>query len=633
VGNTPPVVTAVRIFPAFPRVGDRMRCEADGEDAEGSEVSFSFAWKINGVSTGVFGAQVDGLAFERDDVVTCVATPHDGSSAGTPDEADALVANTPPVATPSFDPAIPSGGEDLRCVAEGEDADGDSLNFRYAWTVNDVSQAVTGNTLPGARFQSGDTVACQVWANDGRQEGEPGSVQALVGNGAPSLARVVLNTYSPVPTQDLVATPEGYSDPDGDAAGDHRFAWYVQAYGTGPWRRVGDDSDTLSSVEYGKHDKVYVEVTPVDEHGAAGEPVDSETATVIVTWSKLAGADSHTCGIQPDGSLWCWGQNNIGQLGTGSTAQATSRVRIGAERAWADVAAGGPQAQGFTCAVDRTGGLWCWGYNGFGQLGTGNAQPQYVPTRVGSESDWAAVSAGQTHACALKTDRSAWCWGHNHVGQLGDASTANRSTPVRVGTGNTWTHVDAGTNFTCGLTADRTAWCWGYNNSGQLGIGSIVGSTTPRSVGSHSGWVQIFAGDSHACGRKSSGEVLCWGSGGNGRLGNGSVAAQTSPVSVQGVFAELSGGQIHNCARDEDDALWCWGHGANGRLGLGDQSQRTQPTQVGSEEDWTNIFTMGAHTCGLRGEGALWCWGYNTYGQLGLGTVGDRLAPNEVEPD
>ena len=139
-----------------------------------------------------------------------------------------------------------------------------------------------------------------------------------------------------------------------------------------------------------------------------------------------------------------------------------------------------------TCALRTDASLWCWGGNSSGQLGTSlvlassnskTATPAQVP------GAWLQVDTGQSHTCAIASDNSLWCWGDNSAGQLGDGTHTAQALPVRVVVpGQSWASVKAGLSHTCALSLDGDIWCWGDNGDGQLGIGSNTQQTIPQRV-------------------------------------------------------------------------------------------------------------------------------------------------------
>lgn len=190
--------------------------------------------------------------------------------------------------------------------------------------------------------------------------------------------------------------------------------------------------------------------------------------------AMLAVGSLHVCaGIAS--SITCWGQGTSGQLGNGASADSATPVRLRLPAAGDTVgviAAGGA----FTCATisprDLGGdAVWCWGANESGQLGNGTTAASNVPVRVAlpEGADPGHLSVGQAHACTVDGESAVWCWGANGQGQLGDGTTTASATPVRVA-GVRATRVAAGADHTCAVTLQGHLRCWGGNAFGQLGI-------------------------------------------------------------------------------------------------------------------------------------------------------------------
>jgi alpha-tubulin suppressor-like RCC1 family protein len=166
---------------------------------------------------------------------------------------------------------------------------------------------------------------------------------------------------------------------------------------------------------------------------------------------------------------------------------------------WSQVTTGGAH----TCGIHTNSTLWCWGLNDFGQLGTGNMttnldRPGQVTTPA--RSGWASVAGGGDHTCAVRTGGTLWCWGGNYDGQLGIGGGNNQDLPQQVTSParGGWARVTAGDNYTCAIRADSTLWCWGYNQSGDLGLGNRAFQVLPlpQQVTSPApeGWASVTAG-------------------------------------------------------------------------------------------------------------------------------------------
>ena len=300
-----------------------------------------------------------------------------------------------------------------------------------------------------------------------------------------------------------------------------------------------------------------------------GRPDDSATPILIGTindWAMVdaGGAltlDAHTCALRTNGWLYCWGGNSVGQVGVASgDSRITAPTRVGVERDWSVVAVGSR----FTCGVRLNGTLWCWGANDSGQLGRSGSGSR-APVQVGTGTNWVDVDAGGLHACARRSDDSLWCWGDNTFSQLGLGDDEPRSGPTRVGTA-TWIQVSTGTVHTCARRPDDSTWCWGNNDSGQLGTGPTSPRMTPtRVIGLTDRFAMVSAGNQHTCATTSDGIAYCWGWNEDGQLGRGRPGDTNSPIRVDTTATWLSvsaGGQT--CGIQSDGSLWCWGLGAVG---------------------------------------------------------------------
>ncbi len=287
--------------------------------------------------------------------------------------------------------------------------------------------------------------------------------------------------------------------------------------------------------------------------------------------SVRASTGSHTCALKNDGTLWCWGFNNRGQLGDGTTVDETMPVQVTALGSLVVEVAVGSQ---HTCARKTNGTVWCWGWNDGGQLGDGTYDTKSTPAQVAALGSSALeVAAGDSHTCARKADGTLWCWGNGNLGALGDGSATVKPTPVQVAAlGTSVIGVTAGGGYTCARKSDSTAWCWGWNDKGQLGDGTTTDKSIPVQLTTLGTTVsEIQAGFKGTCARRTDGSAWCWGANGLGQLGDGTTTEQHTPVQVSmlSAAAELRVGLNGACARKSDNTVWCWGGGGAGQLGNG----------------------------------------------------------------
>jgi alpha-tubulin suppressor-like RCC1 family protein len=333
------------------------------------------------------------------------------------------------------------------------------------------------------------------------------------------------------------------------------------------------------------------------------------------TWRQVTLSPQHACATRTDGSLWCWGNNDAGQLGLDSTTAQAEPVQVGADTTWITVSVG----RRLSCASRGEGSGWCWGGNPNGQLGDGTRTGRLVPTPVVGSRAWRHLSPGEHHACGVGQDGDLACWGLASFGGLGDGNLGVQSSPVLVDDTHPWLQGSMGDSFACAVRGDRTLWCWGNNLDGQLGKGDQVGTDRPAQVGTQSDWLSVSCGGYHTCGRRAGGSLWCWGWHGHGSLGVGSVSSQQVDPERVGTEAwdAVSAGRYHTCGLQADGSLWCWGSFKNGRLGVGtvDANQLT-PVRVGGDA-WLSVAAGQYHSCGVRADGRALCWGYNGNGQGG----------------
>lgn len=318
-----------------------------------------------------------------------------------------------------------------------------------------------------------------------------------------------------------------------------------------------------------------------NSHGQLGlgtwDPGGDELVPVEVvglgTASALAAGDSHTCAVVADGRVRCWGLNDAGQLGDGTTTDSSVPVEVAGLSGATDVAAG----VGQSCAL-VDGAPWCWG------SGT------LVPVQLPGVSDATAISVGGSpyaaapgpHACALRADGTVVCWGNNAFGQLGDGTNSSSQAPVAVVGIQDASAVVAGPyGSSCAVVADGVR-CWGRNDFGQLGDGTTASSNVPVAVAGVPDAVEVALGAVHGCASLTDGSATCWGNNDYGQLGTGTLVSSALPAQVVGLTDStgIVAGHYSTCAPRAGGFASCWGGNGSGQLGTGDRSGASVPGPV-----------------------------------------------------
>ncbi|MDX2055420.1 MAG: hypothetical protein SFV15_23665 [Polyangiaceae bacterium] len=389
---------------------------------------------------------------------------------------------------------------------------------------------------------------------------------------------------------------------------------------------------------------------------------------------------AHFCRVALDGSLWCSGEDDFGQLGNGGPNEpATELVQVGAGTDWLAVATG----RAHSCALNQAGEVWCWGSDNLAQLGVGRARTKTGPQLVGA--NWDAVSLGDTVSCGTQKGQIL-CWGsqpsppvlttlagsptrvqipgeqiawnsyhtctldQGAVGcreaagyftsllgppfrqlSVGDFATCGiadggalycdesralaHAEPQRLGS-DVWQSVSVGQYHACGITEAHKLYCWG--GGGYLGLLPPVSQSEPQAVTPERDYVDVAAGARSSCAIAADQSLWCWGEGYFGAVGNGSFVHEALPVSVGGeAWSQVSVGQ-HTCAIRADGALFCWGPNGNGQLGSEPNRGGGLPLQVGTATDWKQVAVGGQHTCAINQAKQLYCWGSDSDGQIGV---------------
>jgi alpha-tubulin suppressor-like RCC1 family protein len=593
-----------------------------GELGDGSTADASTPHKVKGLSnvTQIAAGYFHACALESNGTVWCWGSNTFGALGN-----GTTTASDVPVKVAIEGAAFVAAGADDSCAILSSGA----LN---CWGSNDVGQLGTGDTtdhhLPtqvaaltsgvqqvsmGEDFSCalanlpGPTAVC--WGDE--------NVHGQLGNGHAS-------GDVPVPVRVFGLTTSaagGVSGPQQLAAGSHHACVVMttglaQCWGEGAYGNLGDGS-TLDHI------------IPTPVMGLPGPPHSV---------SAVTGGDLTSCAVTTAFEADCWGQF-VGDGGSETTVHTSATQVVGLPAGGVSQVAAGWGG----CALVRLGGLAtglrCWGANNNGQLGNGTTTDTNTPVTVtGLSSHVQAVSNGGSDNCALVHNGGAWCWGYNAYGALGDGTHTSHSTPVHVkNLPLNLAQIATGFEHSCALLAGGTVRCWGKNDHGQLGNGTTSDSATPVTVSGLGGVVQIAVSDSSTCALTNGGGVRCWGANLFGELGNGTTTDSDVPVAVSGLSSgvvAITASVSTVCAALFTGQVQCWGDNAVGELGdgsIGGTATSPVPAVFTGDGLVGASGTQGGVLCGLNTSQQAFCWGDNSAGELGDGTTTTSGSPMAVQ--
>lgn len=372
---------------------------------------------------------------------------------------------------------------------------------------------------------------------------------------------------------------------------------------------------------------------PGHERPALVEVTSTQTLPAGAPFVQISGdGDLNRCGLFADGSAYCWGRNDQGQLGRGFITSPEFAFPVPGS------VAGGHVFQSISahCGLDTGGQLWCWGNNTDGSLGLGKdvpGTPEPLPVRGGH------VFVQFAGSCAIDDSAQAWCWGSNANGQVGtgvayldDPKQENWIIWEPTAVVGEHRFVELATTITgwanCGRDEEGAVWCWGSNDLGELGIGSgTTHSATPVRVAAEVSFVKLVGGTNAFCALTAAGETWCWGNNHAGSLDpsrlDEAVLWLPVPVATDHRFVDIAMGFFSACGLDDEGQAWCWGLNEFGQTGTG------LFTNVGHEPR----LVHGAHRfralfphCGITVGGEALCWGPNDFGVTGGNFLGELTA-------
>jgi alpha-tubulin suppressor-like RCC1 family protein len=364
----------------------------------------------------------------------------------------------------------------------------------------------------------------------------------------------------------------------------------------------------------------------------------------------LAIGGTTVCGLRTDDTLWCWGWDRYAESGDGSGGRIDGQDDVQPVPHQIPGRFGAlPLGDANThCAIELDGTGWCWGANDTGQVGNGQVSltvTGVAPARL--EGTWTSIVASNLGpyagmTCGVRTDLTGWCWGENRDGSLG-TGTLYEATATPTQLPGAWTSITPspdGSGLTCGLRPDDSAACWGANYAGGVGDGTREDHASPYDLEGR--WSSLETSGQTTCGVRTDATGWCWGNDTDGAVGDGDRRVYpATPFQLAGTWTTIVprkvSGAVTTCGVRTDSSGWCWGADRQGRTGTGGQAsdpvaeRLAEPVQVaGSWQHIVQASTSRAATCGISPKGVGSCWGQNDRGAVGTGTRLDRSTPYVV---
>ena len=391
--------------------------------------------------------------------------------------------------------------------------------------------------------------------------------------------------------------------------------------------QIGKNTGKVTSVKKGK-----TQATVTDVYSGEKSTVDVYVlGNEDLTFPQIENYNYSTVTLKANGEVWSYGYNGYGQLGTGDTSNKILPTYTGINNI-VSIALGSAH----TVAVDKDGHVWTWGYNNYGQLGNGTTTSSYTKVQVKSPDgegvleNIIAVAAGDSYSLALDKDGNVYAWGYNGYGNLGLGDTNTRTLPVKVQALEKITKIEASNVSSFAIDSNNKLWVAGYNGYGNLGDGT----TSNRATFTQNPILDEVA-DVSASPVNSTIALLLdgtvWGFGNNtyNALTNVGGAVPQQLTSEEGSLSNITAineGYYSGYAITSEEKVVTWGLNNYAQLATGDKTTKTLATYMKDKEgqDFTDVMIVSGGTYNTeiaKNDGTVWSIGYNGYGELGDGST------------
>ncbi|USB32580.1 fibronectin type III domain-containing protein [Paenibacillus sp. YPG26] len=377
--------------------------------------------------------------------------------------------------------------------------------------------------------------------------------------------------------------------------------------------------------------KLFIAILLVAELIAFVLPLNKVQAAIDTTTFQqpsIVANSSYALFLTADGKVKSSGYGSSGELGLGSTTQASVPTEITGLTNVKQLAAG----YNSSYALLKDGTVKSWGYNGYYGLGFGDTTNRTTPTLIPNLTNVKQIAAGQYFAAAVMNDGTVRSWGYNSYGQLGSGTTTNGTLPTKIPNLTNVSQISVGNNYMLALLNDGTVKAWGYNGNGQLGLGNTTNVSVPTPLPNLSNVRQLSAGYTHVLAVLNNGTLKSWGTNSYGELGIGTTVSSSSPVPIPSLtnISQVTAGNYFSLAVLNDGTTKSWGYNNYGQLGLGDTTNRTTPTSLTTENNVVNVSAGPNFAFFLKENNSVRAVGYNGNYQLGIADGSAKLTPVDI---
>lgn len=508
-------------------------------------------------------------------------------------------------------------------------------------TTNSLTPVLVNNSSDVSKLIIGNESSC-FRKNDGSfycwGDNTHGGIGLGYLSGSKLTPQLVFNTNGPFAD----FSKNTYSIYDGESIslnGSSSTASQNESISSYSWDFGDTSSGTGASVShtYLRPGVYYAKLTVVDSSGRSSSTIRN----IIVRNSKPITGNGNSCAIDKIGRLYCWGNNEDGQLLNNSTANVLSSIRVSSETGLSvltsrivDVARG----LRHLCLLNEDGAQACWGTNSHGQIGNASTADTLLPEIGHMFGFIRQISVGHHTTCNIAIDGYARCWGRNDYGQTGLSHTNSvtysdfkNTDGVVQNIGSSLKDITVGSDHACALLGDNTAYCWGRNTFGELGRGTASSTpvaNSPASINTISGIKQISAGEKYTCAVLNSGTAYCWGSNTQNTIGDGTTIQRNSPTLLNSLTDVnlIATGTTNTCALLNSGSMKCWG---SSYVGNGSATSSSTPASVNTVISGSSI-SVGPATqggCFSSSTHEIYCWGINSKGQIGDNSTTNRNSP------